>query len=187
MTHISFLCPPDLLGKIPEPIPASKALPDWFRALPREMGMADAPFTPIAPHHPGQIGADKPPFQGKQPLKFINPWRVLLPPGWSAAFVHPINHFELPFRAFNGAVDCDALDVPVNIPFLWVGTSPDIDLPAGHPHGAGHPLSARRHVPDRRSSRRNQGRGRPARHRLDRKHTEESVYAREWRRRHERG
>ena len=41
MTTIKFLCPPELDGKIPPPVRASKCLPDWFRDLPREMGMKD--------------------------------------------------------------------------------------------------------------------------------------------------
>lgn len=235
MTEITFLCPPELEGRIAPPVRASKVLPDWFRDLPREMGMKDAhglpgltvraclpvadvmslgwviplpfdiwtdidpvtgqlqfqwaknlPFQPIEGHHPGQIGAENPPFNGRMPLKFINPWRVKLPPGWSASFLHPINHFELPFTAFSGAVDCDALDVAVNVPFLWGGQDPKIHLPAGTPMVQVIPY-ARAAMPatatiraetqaesDRRSAA------------ATRKYTEESVYAREWRRRHER-
>lgn len=235
MTAVEFLCDPALIDRIPHPAPAARFLPDWFRDLPREMGMPDAhglpgltvraclpvadamslgfviplpfeirtsidphsglmnfrwapdvPFNLIEPHHPGQIGADKPPFQGLQPLKFLNPWRVVLPDGWSAGFTHPFNHFELPFVAFNGAVDCDALEVPVNVPFFWTAPPQDMILPAGtpmvqvvpyqrsaQPRGAVVRAETAREQAARRSS-------------LTRKHTEESVYAREWRRRHER-
>ena len=234
MTNLSFLCPPELDGQIPPPQPASRFLPDWFRNMPRDMGIPDAhglpgvtvkaclpvadimglgwiiplpfdiwtsvepgtnqlqfhwdqacPFNAIEPHHPGQIAADKPPFQGVQPLKFLNPWRVVLPDGWSAQFVHPLNHFELPFTAFNGAVDCDALDVPVNVPFIWRGMAPDIRLPAGTPmvqvipyERAAMPRQAdiRAETPDEAQTRSTA---------LNRKYGEESVYAREWRRRHE--
>lgn len=236
MSEISFLCPPELEGRIPPPVPASKELPEWFRALPREMGMMDAhglpgltvraclpvadvmslgwiiplpysistgadpqtgqlqfhwsrdvAFAPLDLHHPGQIGADKPPFQGKQPLKFINPWRVVLPAGWSAAFLHPINHFELPFQTFSGSVDCDALDVPVNVPFLWTGETTEMTLPAGTPMvqvipyqraAMTLPSETRAETPQEAAARAQA---------LTRKHSEESVYAREWRRRHERG
>lgn len=235
MTEISFLCPPELDGKIPKPERTAKFLPDWFRDLPREMGMADAhglpgltvraclpvadimslgwiiplpfdlraaqdmstgqlqfqwpddvPFQPIEGHHPGQIGADKAPFFGRSPLKFINPWRVTLPKGWSASFVHPINHFELPFLAFNGAVDCDALDVPVNVPFLWNAHAPEIYLPAGTPMVQVIPYE-RGAMPNKAIIRPETKAEASIRSKaLNRKYTEESVYSKEWRRRHER-
>lgn len=232
---IQFLCPPELYGRIPEPQPAAKFLPDWYRALPREMGIPDAhglpgltvraclpvadvmalgwiiplpfdlstgidpatgqlqfhwaeslPFQLIEPHHPGQIGAGLPPFEGKMPLKFINPWRVVLPAGWSASFLHPVNHFELPFSAFAGSVDCDALDVPVNVPFLWTARQAEVHLPAGSPmvqvipyqRGASPGAEIRAETDDEVVMRERAS---------VRKYKEESVYAREWRRRHERG
>ena len=46
MMKIEFLCPPDLHGKIPEPQLAARFLPDWYRDLPREMGMTDAHGLP---------------------------------------------------------------------------------------------------------------------------------------------
>lgn len=233
--EIEFLCPPELDGRIPPPAPAARFLPEWYRDLPREMGMPDAhglpgltvraclpvadvmaqgwiiplpfdvwtvldpvaqqiafrwdrdcPFNVIEPHHPGQIGADEPgPFEGAQPLKFLNPWRVRLPAGWSASFLQPINHFELPFHAFAGAVDCDALDVPVNVPFLWTAPPRAIRLPAGTPMvqvipycRGSQPRAVIRAETGEETATRNAA--------LTRKHSEESVYAREWRRRHER-
>ena len=146
-----------------------------------------SPFKPLDMHHPGQIGSDKPgPFAGAMPFKFLNPWRVVLPAGWSAQFLHPINHLELPFRAFNGAVDCDALDVPVNVPFLWIGGGEDIHLPAGTPMVQVVPYqrSAMRLTSDIRAETQEENTVRATA--LGRKYSEESVYAREWRRRHER-
>lgn len=233
---MEFICPPDLIDRIPHPQPASKFLPEWFRALPRGMGIPDAhglpgltvraclpvadvmalgwiiplpfdistgvdpetgqwqfrwagglPFQPVEQHHPGQIGADKPPFQGMQPLKFLNPWRLILPPGWSAAFLHPQNHFELPFQTFSGAVDCDALDVPVNVPFLWTSASAEVHLPAGTPMVQVVPY-ARKAMALRAQVRAETSDEAAARNTAHtRKHTEESVYSREWRHRHERG
>jgi hypothetical protein len=235
MSDITFLCAPELDGKIPKPERASKFLPDWFRNLPREMGMKDAhglpgltvraclpvadimslgwiiplpfdiravqdmstgqlqfqwpddvSFQPIEGHHPDQIGADKPPFLGRSPLKFINPWRVSLPKGWSANFIHPINHFELPFLAFNGSVDCDALDVPVNVPFLWNAHAPEIYLPAGTPMVQVMPYE-RGAMPSKATIRVETKEETEVRtEALSRKYSEESVYSKEWRRRHER-
>ena len=146
-----------------------------------------SPFKPLDMHHPGQIGSDKPgPFAGAMPFKFLNPWRVVLPAGWSAQFLHPINHLELPFRAFNGAVDCDSLDVPVNVPFLWMGGGEDTHLPAGTPMVQVVPYqrSAMRLTSDIRAETQEENTVRATA--LGRKYSEESVYAREWRRRHER-
>ena len=235
---IQFLCPPELEGRIPAPERAGKSMPDWFRALPREMGMADehglpgltvraclpvadamslgwtlplpvdvtaatdpatgalrfhwaadAPWAPLGTHHPGQIGADAPPgagnpFSGFSPMKFMNPWRVVLPAGWSAMFLHPLNHFELPFRTFGGAVDCDALDVAVNMPFLW--TAGEAHLPAGTPIAQVVPYdrAAMRLPATARAETGDEAKRREAIY--TRKHSEVSVYAREWRRRHER-
>ena len=146
-----------------------------------------SPFKPLDMHHPGQIGSDKPgPFAGAMPFKFLNPWRVVLPAGWSAQFLHPINHLELPFRAFNGAVDCDSLDVPVNVPFLWMGGGEDTHLRAGTPMVQVVPYqrAAMRLTSDIRAETQEETTVRATA--LGRKYSEESVYAREWRRRHER-
>lgn len=42
-----------------------------------------------------------------------------------------MNQPQLPFITFVGAVDCDALDVPVNIPFMWTAGDAEIIIPAG--------------------------------------------------------
>lgn len=234
MSSIEFLCPPELIGKIPEPAPAAKFLPEWFRDLDREMNMKDAhglpgltvraclpvvdvmaqgwiiptpvdiwtvvdattgalefrwsedaALTPIDAHHPDQIGAQYPPFENARPLKFMNPWRVKLPLGWSASFLHPINHFELPFAAFNGTVDCDALDVPVNVPFLWTSQRGAIRMPAGTPMVQVIPFE--RAAQMRGATVRAETEAEAAERNIahTRKHSEESLYARQWRRRHE--
>tara|TARA_R110002074_G_scaffold97574_5_gene211833 strand:+ start:1468 stop:1620 length:153 start_codon:yes stop_codon:yes gene_type:complete len=46
MSAVEFLCPPEMIGKIPEPAPAAKILPEWFRDLDREVGMKDAGGLP---------------------------------------------------------------------------------------------------------------------------------------------
>ena len=108
-----------------------------------------------------------------------------LPPGWSATFLHPINHFELPFSAFSGTVDCDALDVPVNVPFLWTTQRKVIRLPAGTPMVQVIPFerAAQLRAADVRGETESEAGERQTAH--TRKHTEESLYARQWRRRHE--
>ena len=58
MIEIEFICPPELFGKIPEPAPAAKFMPDWFRNLPRDMGIPDADGLPRAEGRPrGRISS----------------------------------------------------------------------------------------------------------------------------------
>ena len=50
-------------------------------------------------------------------FKWVNPWIIKTPPGWSTLFVHPQHHEELPFRALSALVDTDKHPAPVNLPF----------------------------------------------------------------------
>lgn len=50
-------------------------------------------------------------------FKWINPWCVKTPPGWSCLFVHPQHHEELPFRSMSALVDTDKHPIPVHFPF----------------------------------------------------------------------
>jgi hypothetical protein len=59
-----------------------------------------------------------PPGYYKSVFKWINPWIVQTPPGWSCLFVHPQHHEELPFKCLPALVDTDKHPTPVNIPFF---------------------------------------------------------------------
>ena len=141
----------------------------------------DVPFQPVEQHHPGQIGAPEPPFERAMPLKFINPWRVRVPAGYSVLFAPPFSRPDLPFTCFGGLVDCDRFDTTINFPFLWTGDPGEHFLPAGTPM-----VQA---VPIQRSAmlRQSQARGStPAELEeqaaaASRKYGEESVYAKDWR------
>jgi len=62
-----------------------------------QMGWApDVPFQPMEQHHPAQIGAPQPPFQSVMPLKFINPWRIKVPDGYSVLFTQPLSRPDRP-------------------------------------------------------------------------------------------
>lgn len=50
--------------------------------------------------------------------KFLNPWQIVTPPGYSCLFVQPMWHYDLPFHIFPGVVDTDEHPVAVNFPFL---------------------------------------------------------------------
>ncbi|MBB3033366.1 hypothetical protein [Alteriqipengyuania lutimaris] len=138
-------------------------------------------FAPIDQHHPGQIGAPNAPFEAAMPLKFVNPWRIKVPEGYSALFMQPLNRPDLPFTTFSGLVDCDRFDTTVNMPFLWTGPLGEHVLPAGTPIAQIVPIrrdalikegQARASSEDERAEQNEAAR---------RKYNEVSTYAREWR------
>lgn len=67
------------------------------------------------------------------PGKWMNPWLVKTPKGYSCLFTHPLNHTNLPFRTLSGVVDTDDYYNEVNFPFDWI--DPDFEgvLKAGTP------------------------------------------------------
>ena len=76
----------------------------------------------VASHSLAQI--DKMPLNTAQwdqvAWKWINPWRIKTPPGYSCLFIQPMWHEDLPFRCFSGVVDTDAYHIqPVNFPFVF--------------------------------------------------------------------
>jgi hypothetical protein len=147
-----------------------------------QLGWAeDVPFAPIEQHHPAQIGGPAPPFESTMPLKFINPWRIKVPAGYSVLFTQPLSRPDLPFTCFSGLVDCDRFDTTVNLPFAWTGPLGDHFLPAGTPIA--------QLIPIRRAAMPKQGVARAAsgvelaeqEAAKARKYHEESTYARNWR------
>ena len=141
----------------------------------------EAPFVPIEQHHPGQLGAPNPPFHAAMPLKFINPWRIKVPEGYSVLIAPPLSRPDLPFTPFSGLVDCDRFDTTINIPFLWNGPVGDFTLPAGLPIAQLIPIRrdtlikesvARASTPEELDAQKLAA---------TRKYGEESTYAREWR------
>ena len=51
-------------------------------------------------------------------FKWINPWIVKTPPGWSCLFTHPMHYDDLPFKCLTAIVDTDKYPSPVNFPFF---------------------------------------------------------------------
>ena len=78
-------------------------------------------------HHPKQI-IDHPVYRGDKDLipKFVNPWSVITPNGYSCMFMTP-QHRDLPFELLPAIVDTDKYIGPVTFPFVfkdptWQGT-----------------------------------------------------------------
>ena len=87
-------------------------------------------FHPIAqaPNHPSRKDL---PEEAQYP-KWINPWGIKTPPGYSVLFVQPF-HRESPFNILPGVVDTDTYTSPVNFPFVLNDWSFEGLIPAGTP------------------------------------------------------
>jgi hypothetical protein len=83
-------------------------------------------FHPIeqAPNHPMRNMYPYP--------KWINPWSIETPKGYSTLFVQPF-HRDCPFIIFPGVVDTDKYNAPVNFPFVLKDDSFEGLIPAGTP------------------------------------------------------
>lgn len=64
-----------------------------------------APLYPVPPDCDPQI------------LKWINPWHIKTPKGYSCMFINPM-HRDLPFKIIEGIVDTDTFPLSVNFPFF---------------------------------------------------------------------
>jgi hypothetical protein len=83
-------------------------------------------YEAISTHNPTQT-VDYPIPEGfhSQPYKWINPWFITTPKGYSSLIIHPIGYDNLPFHTITGIVDTDTHDMPINFPFIakenWEG------------------------------------------------------------------
>ena len=64
--------------------------------------------------------------------KFMNPWAMKTPKGYSTLIVHPM-HQELPFTILPGIVDTDGYIAPVNFPFKLNDPKFEGMIPQGTP------------------------------------------------------
>lgn len=84
-------------------------------------------FHPMeqAPEHPGRKGVPAYP-------KWINPWAIKTPKGYSTLFIQPM-HRESVFTILPGIVDTDEYFAPVNFPFVLNDPTFEGTIPAGTP------------------------------------------------------
>lgn len=176
---IEFAIRAKLDGAFPEPAPASRFVPNWYKRLasvvpddgknfptptvkrcmpfldamtagyiiplPAAMRVVadeigninfswvDDEWKAIEQHHGAQIAGT--PHENTPAFKFISPWVVKLPAGYSALFVHPLNRGDLPFECYSGVVELDTYHNEVNFPFRWTQFPYDGILEAGTPIG----------------------------------------------------
>lgn len=64
--------------------------------------------------------------------KWMNPWSIKTPKGYSTLFIQPM-HRDLPFTILPGVVDTDKYTAPVNFPFLINDPNFEGLIPAGTP------------------------------------------------------
>ena len=68
----------------------------------------------------------------EEPFHWYAPWAPELPNGYSAIYLNPVNHFDLPFYTVGGIIDNDKFNTPGLMPFFlkegFLGV-----LPAGTP------------------------------------------------------
>lgn len=65
--------------------------------------------------------------------KWINPWGITLPKGYSALFLPPMHQDNKYFEILPGMVDCDEYTSPVNFPFMLKDQKFEGLIPAGTP------------------------------------------------------
>jgi len=70
---------------------------------------------------------------GSSLMKFINPWTIETPEGYSCMFMSPSNHFETRFQIIDGIVDTDNYYTQINFPFVWTGGDGSFFIPQGTP------------------------------------------------------
>jgi hypothetical protein len=70
--------------------------------------------------------------KGVAAKKFVNPFAVVTPKGYSCLFTQPMHQDKSPIKIFEGVVDTDRQHI-VNIPFVYI--DPDFEgvIPAGTP------------------------------------------------------
>jgi hypothetical protein len=56
---------------------------------------------------------------GGVPFKWMSPWHIQTPPGYSCLFVQPMNHREDRWEIISGIVDTDTFNLRINYPFIW--------------------------------------------------------------------
>jgi hypothetical protein len=95
----------------------------WFEWSNQEL----IQFHPIEqmPEHPKRNGHTAYP-------KWINPWAIKTPKGYSVLFTQPM-HRESPFTILPGIVDTDTYTAPVNFPFVLNDINFEGLIPAGTP------------------------------------------------------
>lgn len=73
----------------------------------------------VTDHAPEQAPGMPQPVDGDSTsiFKWMFPFVIKTPPGYSTLFTHPLNRADLPFRTFSGIVDTDTYPMATQFPF----------------------------------------------------------------------
>lgn len=82
--------------------------------------------------HPIEQAGLHPTKKGVPYPKWINPWGITTPKGYSTFVIQPM-HRESPFTILPGVVDTDTYTAPINFPFVLNDLSFEGLIPAGTP------------------------------------------------------
>ena len=69
--------------------------------------------------------------------KFLNPWKIKTPPGYSCLFLPPLNNADERFSIIPAIVDTDTFEMHINFPFIVNGDKfpvLDTQLKKGSPY-----------------------------------------------------
>src|SRR5690242_3311660 len=89
-------------------------------------------FSLVEAHFPTQYASS--PFRNAAVVKFLNPWLVKTPPGYSTLFCAPMNRFETPFAMLCGIVETDTFYREVHFPAIsTLRQNSSFTLPKGAP------------------------------------------------------
>jgi hypothetical protein len=78
-----------------------------------------------APYHPASGGNHYP--------KWLNPWGIKTPKGYSCLFIPPVHHSNVYFSVLEGVVDTDTYNAGINFPFVLNDSNFEGIIPAGTP------------------------------------------------------
>ena len=82
--------------------------------------------------HPVEQASSHPAQNGHAYPKWMNPWAIKTPPGYSLLFIQPL-HRESVFTILPGIVDTDSYSAQVNFPFVLNNPKFEGVIPAGTP------------------------------------------------------
>lgn len=83
--------------------------------------------------HPKQQAESHPLANTEVMPKWLNPWGIQTPEGYSCLFTHPLHRDDLPFTTFAGVVDTDNYVAAVALPFALKNPKFEGYIPAGTP------------------------------------------------------
>jgi len=70
---------------------------------------------------------------GSAPMKFMSPWIIKTPPGYSCLITAPFNRTDFDFQIISAVVDTDLYFSKTNFPFIWSTPNFNGILPIGLP------------------------------------------------------